>query len=96
MSAKAERVFVYRKVDLKTGLPEEILQVGFSSIPKNMFEWREVGCLSPGENGRYRYEQSSNWPYPQIDAYILRTIADRIDTLNRRATLQKEAVFLTP
>jgi len=81
-----ERVFLYRVVDLSTGVPSTTSHVAFADVLRMVeWDWREIGTLAPGATGVYQYEQSAHFPKPPIDAYILRTIADRIDTLNNRA-----------
>ena len=84
-----ERVLIYRVVDLVSGIPRPRSEVAFVSVPAGAFDWREIGSLDPDDLGKYRYVQTSHWPYPLIDAPILRTIADRIETLNNRAQVNE-------
>lgn len=80
-----EKVWLYRVVDLSTGIPHTETHVAFINFPQGAWDWREIGTLAPGATGTYQYEQSAHFPKPPIDACILRAIADRIDMLNSRA-----------
>jgi hypothetical protein len=84
-----ERIMIYRMMDSASGLPSPHSELGFVNIPVEAFDWCEIGTLYPDELGKYRYIQISSWPYPPIDAPILRKIADRIEVLNSRAQVNK-------